>query len=89
MSPPTNPVHFIEQARGLSDSVEWRVGAAYTLDADLHDFDVVHAHQVLQHLADRTETDRPRASRATCDVGRPHLNLRGLSQLGLFARRRA
>ncbi len=43
---------IIEQARGLSDSVEWRVGDAYTLDADLRDFDVVHAHQVLQHLAD-------------------------------------
>jgi SAM-dependent methyltransferase len=32
--------------------VEWRVGDAYVLDEDLHDFDVVHAHQVLQHLAD-------------------------------------
>ena len=43
---------IIEQARGLSGSVEWRVGDAYTLDSDLHDFDVVHAHQVLQHLSD-------------------------------------
>jgi SAM-dependent methyltransferase len=43
---------IVEQARGLSDSVEWRVGDAYTLDADLHDFHVVHAHQVLQHLSD-------------------------------------
>lgn len=43
---------IVDQACGLSDSVEWRVGDAYTLDADLHDFDVVHAHQVLQHLAD-------------------------------------
>ena len=43
---------IVEQARGLSDSVEWRVCDAYRLDADLHDFHVVHAHQVLQHLAD-------------------------------------
>ena len=43
---------IVEQARALNDSVEWRVGDAYTLDADLHDFHVVHAHQVLQHLAD-------------------------------------
>jgi SAM-dependent methyltransferase len=43
---------IVEQARVLSDSVEWRVGDAYALDADLHEFDVVHAHQVLQHLAD-------------------------------------
>ena len=43
---------IVEQARGLSDSVEWRVGDAYALDADLRGFDVVHAHQVLQHLAD-------------------------------------
>jgi len=43
---------IVEQARRLSDSVEWRVGNAYALDADLHDFHVVHAHQVLQHLAD-------------------------------------
>ncbi len=43
---------IIEQARGLSDSVEWRVGDAYTLETNLHDFGVVHAHQVLQHLAD-------------------------------------
>jgi SAM-dependent methyltransferase len=42
----------IEQARGLSDAVEWRVGDAYTLDADLRNFNIVHAHQVLQHLAD-------------------------------------
>jgi ubiquinone/menaquinone biosynthesis C-methylase UbiE len=43
---------IIEQARALSDSVVWRVGNAYSLDADLRDFDVVHAHQVLQHLKD-------------------------------------
>jgi len=43
---------IVEQARGLSDAVEWRVGDAYALDADLRGFDIVHAHQVLQHLAD-------------------------------------
>src|ERR1700746_2932836 len=43
---------IVEQGRGLRDPVVWRVGDAYTLDGDLHDFDVVHAHQVLQHLAD-------------------------------------
>lgn len=42
---------IIDQARGLSSSIDWRVGDAYALDADLCDFDVVHAHQVLQHLA--------------------------------------
>ena len=53
---------IVEQARGLSDSVEWRVGDAYTLDPDLHDFDVVHAHQVLQHLAD-----------PVAEIGRAHV----------------
>src|ERR1051326_6794083 len=33
---------IVEQARGLRDSVEWRVGDAYILDADLHDFHIVH-----------------------------------------------
>src|SRR5262245_5632032 len=56
---------IVEQARRLSDSVEWRVGDAYRLDADLHDFHVVHAHQVLQHLADPVA-----ALRAWGDAGR-------------------
>jgi ubiquinone/menaquinone biosynthesis C-methylase UbiE len=34
------------------DTVEYRVGDAYALDFPDGRFDVVHAHQVLQHLAD-------------------------------------
>ena len=43
----------IEQARALGAAgVEFAVGEAYALDAPDGSFDVVHAHQVLQHLAD-------------------------------------
>jgi ubiquinone/menaquinone biosynthesis C-methylase UbiE len=45
----------IEQARrgaGGGPNVEFSVGDLYALDADDDTFDVVHAHQVLQHLAD-------------------------------------
>jgi SAM-dependent methyltransferase len=47
---------IVEQARGLAassnvDNVEFRVGDAYALDFPDESFDVVHAHQVLQHLA--------------------------------------
>ncbi len=34
------------------DRVEFRVGDVYALDAEADTFDVVHAHQVLQHLSD-------------------------------------
>ena len=47
---------IVEQAAGLAasaavDNVEFRVGDAYALDFADASFDVVHAHQVLQHLA--------------------------------------
>ena len=45
----------IEQARrdaGGGANVEFSVGDLYALDIDDHTFDVVHAHQVLQHLPD-------------------------------------
>ncbi len=35
-----------------ASTVEFAVGDAYALDFPDHSFDVVHAHQVLQHLAD-------------------------------------
>jgi len=37
---------------GGGPNVEFSVGDLYALDIDDHTFDVVHAHQVLQHLAD-------------------------------------
>jgi SAM-dependent methyltransferase len=45
----------IEEARrdaGAGPNVEFSTGDLYTLDIDDDMFDVVHAHQVLQHLAD-------------------------------------
>src|SRR6185312_14745823 len=45
----------IEEARrdaGAGSNVEFSVGDLYSLDIDADTFDVVHAHQVLQHLAD-------------------------------------
>lgn len=45
----------IEQARrgaGGGPNVEFSVGDLYALDTHDDTFDVVHAHQVLQHLAD-------------------------------------
>ena len=45
----------IEEARrdaGGGPNVEFSVGDLYVLDLDDHTFDVVHAHQVLQHLPD-------------------------------------
>ena len=39
-------------ARSGGTQVEFRVGDVYDLDVDDASFDVVHAHQVLQHLAD-------------------------------------
>jgi SAM-dependent methyltransferase len=40
----------LARARGVT--VDWRVGDAYALDEADDSFDVVHAHQVLQHLQD-------------------------------------
>lgn len=37
---------------GLPDNVTFAVGDVYTLDAEDGSFDVVHAHQVLQHLSE-------------------------------------
>jgi len=45
----------IEDARGHAagvDNIEFRAGDVYALDVDDGTFDVVHAHQVLQHLHD-------------------------------------
>jgi ubiquinone/menaquinone biosynthesis C-methylase UbiE len=39
------------RGKGL-DNLEFRVGDAYALDFPDDSFDVVHAHQVLQHLTD-------------------------------------
>src|SRR3954469_8993274 len=60
----------LEQARGLAaragGQAEFRVGDVYALEADDDSFDVVHAHQVLQHL-----TDPVAALREMARVGRP------------------
>jgi SAM-dependent methyltransferase len=40
------------QADGADAPVEFRVGDVYALDLPDDSFDVVHAHQVLQHLSD-------------------------------------
>ena len=43
----------VEQARAAGDGrAEFAVGDAYALDVEDASFDVVHAHQVLQHLTD-------------------------------------
>jgi SAM-dependent methyltransferase len=47
----------VDDANGLAasehvDNVVFRLGDAYTIDAPDGTFDVVHAHQVLQHLAE-------------------------------------
>jgi ubiquinone/menaquinone biosynthesis C-methylase UbiE len=46
----------LEEARALADregvTVHFAVGDVYALDAEDASFDVVHAHQVLQHLTD-------------------------------------
>jgi ubiquinone/menaquinone biosynthesis C-methylase UbiE len=45
-------VEVIEVARSSNPEVEFAMGDAYQLDYPDGTFDVVHAHQVLQHLAD-------------------------------------
>ena len=46
-------VDVIEQARSSGDGrVAFQVGDVYSVDATDGSFDVVHAHQVLQHLTD-------------------------------------
>lgn len=46
-------VEVIEQARAAhGDVASFATGDVYALDADDDTFDVVHAHQVLQHLAE-------------------------------------
>jgi 2-polyprenyl-3-methyl-5-hydroxy-6-metoxy-1,4-benzoquinol methylase len=50
----TSPT-VIEEARreaGAGANVEFAVGDLYSLDAEHGAFDVVHAHQVLQHVRD-------------------------------------
>ena len=42
----------IAQARTLAAPVEWTTGDIYNLTQGSESFDVVHAHQVLQHLTD-------------------------------------
>lgn len=46
----------LKQARALAGaqntSIEWHVGDVYDLPFPAASFDVIHAHQVLQHLAD-------------------------------------
>jgi ubiquinone/menaquinone biosynthesis C-methylase UbiE len=42
----------LEEARAGGGDVEFRVGDLYRLDEPDGAFDIVHAHQVLQHLAD-------------------------------------
>ncbi len=51
--------------RGI-DTIEFRAGDVYDIDADDGTFDVVHAHQVLQHLSDPV-----RALREMARVTRP------------------
>ncbi len=41
-----------ERTQALADNVGYAVGDVYALDFDDGRFDVVHAHQVLQHLTD-------------------------------------
>lgn len=43
---------------GLPDNVTFSVGDVYHLDAEDDSFDVVHAHQVLQHLSEPVEALR-------------------------------
>jgi ubiquinone/menaquinone biosynthesis C-methylase UbiE len=47
----------VADARGL-DTVDFRVGDAHALEFEDASFDVVHAHQVLQHVADPVQSLR-------------------------------
>jgi SAM-dependent methyltransferase len=56
----------VAEARRLDEGVEFAVGDAYHVDFPDHSFDVLHAHQVLQHL-----TDPVRALREMRRLARP------------------
>jgi SAM-dependent methyltransferase len=56
----------IAQAQADVEGIEFLTGDVYHLDFDHSSFDVVHAHQVLQHLADPIA-----ALREMCRVCRP------------------
>jgi SAM-dependent methyltransferase len=52
-----NATEILDTARATArdrgvDNVQFEIGDAYAIDAEPDTFDVVHAHQVLQHLAD-------------------------------------
>jgi ubiquinone/menaquinone biosynthesis C-methylase UbiE len=55
----------IAEARQLDEVVEFAIGDVYRLDFPDHSFDVVHAHQLLQHLSDpvRALTEMRRLTR--------------------------
>lgn len=61
----------VEKARSTAEergikNVRFQVGDAYTLDFPDHTFDVVHCHQVLQHIADPVT-----ALREWCRITKP------------------
>ena len=63
----------IEQARrdaGGGPNVEFSVGDLYALEMNDHTFDVVHVHQVLQHLRSRSRAARDEASVQAGRAGR-------------------
>ena len=67
----------IEEARrdaGRGPNVEFSVGDLYALDTDDDTFDVVHAHQVLQHLPDPVRALRE--MKRVCNRGLLHPRLR-------------
>ncbi|KAL4932421.1 class I SAM-dependent methyltransferase [Aspergillus undulatus] len=51
VSSPLDEARSLAKARGVTN-VEFRVGDIHALEFDNETFDVVHVHQVLQHIAD-------------------------------------